>query len=198
MELTIGCVVSGHGETQAVPILLRRIGAHFRPEASLRIHSVRITETKLIRPGEMERAVELVARRVGLNGRIFVILDADDACPAQLGPELLKRVSETRPDARVAVVLAKREFEAWFLSSAESIQGKRGLPQVLQAPVNPEEIRGAKEWLGRQMRLGGQARAYAETVDQAALTAVFDLELARSRSDSFAKCFREIEALLAP
>jgi hypothetical protein len=38
--------------------------------------------------------------------------------------------------------------------------------------------------------------SYAETTDQAALAAEFDLEAARRRSDSFDKCYREIRTLL--
>jgi len=53
-------------------------------------------------------------------------------------------------------------------------------------------IQGAKEWLSRQM-VGAQS--YRETLDQPALAARFDLEVAR-RADSFDKCFREIVRLL--
>jgi hypothetical protein len=39
-------------------------------------------------------------------------------------------------------------------------------------------------------------RTYVETEDQAALTAVFDLDMAR-RADSFDKCYRAVSTLLA-
>jgi len=38
-------------------------------------------------------------------------------------------------------------------------------------------------------------RSYAETTDQPAMTAVFDMEMAR-RADSFDKCYREIKNML--
>jgi hypothetical protein len=92
----------------------------------------------------------------------------------------------------ISVVLAKREYEAWFIAAAESLRGHCGLSQEMIADLNPEGIRGAKEWLRRHMP---QSRRYAETIDHPALTAVFDLQAAR-RADSFDKCYREIVRLL--
>jgi len=96
-----------------------------------------------------------------------------------------------RDDVTVSVVLAKCEFEAWFLAAAESLRGERGLGHDLVSPGDPEGIRGAKEWLRGRMT----GATYSETLDQPALTARFDLDAAR-RADSFDKCFREIRRLL--
>jgi hypothetical protein len=91
------------------------------------------------------------------------------------------------------VVLACQEFETWFIAAARSLRGKRGLPEDLEIPDLPEGIRGAKEWLRNRMP---KHRPYAETVDQPALAAEFDLQEAR-RAPSFDKCFRSIEWLLS-
>jgi len=93
----------------------------------------------------------------------------------------------------MSVVLAKREFEAWFIAAAESLRSRRSLPDSLSSPEYPEAIRGAKEWLSRHMPAG---TCYSETTDQAALTAIFDMQAAR-RADSFDKCFREIFRMLS-
>jgi hypothetical protein len=93
----------------------------------------------------------------------------------------------------VRVVLAKFEFEAWFLAAAESLQNFRSLSPAVAAPSDPESIRGAKEWLGASMRGTG---GYRETVDQPAFAAKFDLEQARA-APSFDKCYRELTRLLA-
>lgn len=93
----------------------------------------------------------------------------------------------------ISLVLANREYEAWFLAAAESLGGHCGLPSDLTSPSNPEGIRGAKEWLRRHMP---RVRKYSETVDQPALTSVFDMQMARQRADSFDKCYREIVRLL--
>jgi len=92
----------------------------------------------------------------------------------------------------ISVVLAKKEYEAWFIAAAQSLRGKCGLPQDLVGAPDPEIVRGAKEWLSRHMP---RNRRYAETTDQAALTSVFDMQAAR-RADSFDKCYREIVRLL--
>jgi hypothetical protein len=92
----------------------------------------------------------------------------------------------------IALVLAKREFEAWFLAASASLRGIRGLPRDLEPPPDPEAIRGAKEWLNSRMVPNG----YSPTADQPALTAQFDLASARS-APSFDKCWREVARLIA-
>ena len=92
----------------------------------------------------------------------------------------------------IAVVLAKHEFEAWFLAAAESLRGERGLRSDIDPPSDPEAIRGAKEWLYNRMQSG---KTYRSKRDQPALTARLNLEQARN-ADSFDKCYRDIVRLL--
>jgi hypothetical protein len=193
MNVKIGCIVEGDGEVESVPLLIRRIAANRYPELVIIIRdTVRIPRNKIVRIGELERAVELASRNIGKQGGVFVILDSDNDCPAQLGPELLRRVLQVHRNVPIAVVLAKHEFEAWFLAAAESLRGQRGLKNDLYSPNNPEGIRGAKEWLRQRMQSG---RTYRPKRDQPALTARFDMEQAR-QTDSFDKCYREIVRLL--
>ena len=153
---------------------------------------IRCPRNQVVKENELERAVEFVARQIGGQGAIFIILDSDGDCPAELGPALLHRASQARSDLPIAVVLAKHEFEAWFLAAAESLRGRRGLRNDLNPPDNPEGVRGAKEWLSHRME---GRRSYSETYDQPALTALFDIEQAR-QADSFDKCYRDIVRLL--
>jgi hypothetical protein len=193
-SLPIACIVEGHGEVQAVPILIRRIAAAIDPTLSVNVKPpLRISRSKLVRDEELERAVEFAARKTGGQGGVLILVDSDDDCPAELGPQLLARAHKTRGNLPISVVLAKREFEAWFLAAAESLRGKRGLPDNLTPPPDPESIRGAKEWIARRMTGGS---TYSETLDQPALTAIFDLAQAVGRSDSFDKCIREITSLI--
>ncbi|MDP9441087.1 MAG: DUF4276 family protein [Actinomycetota bacterium] len=180
----------------SVPILLRRIAQSLNPAVAVSVPPpFRVPADKLCRPGELERHVELAARKVGAGGGVLVLLDADDdeRCPARLGPELLARCIAQRGDVHISVVLAKREFEAWFLAAATSVAGRRGLAHDLQRPQNPEEVRGAKEWLRRHMAPG---TTYAPTQDQPALTALFDISAARATAPSFEKFHREVVRLL--
>ncbi len=193
MTVKVGCIVEGHGDVVAVPLLIRRIAAELHPDLVIETpRPIRVHRNQVVQADKFERRVELAIQRIGGQGAIFIILDAGDACPAQLGPELLNRASQVRSDLPIAVVLAKYEFEAWFLAAAESLRGQRGLGDNIHPPNDPEAIRGAKEWLSQRME---NSRTYRETQDQPALTAHFDLEPAR-RTNSFDKCYREIVRLL--
>jgi len=114
--LRMASIVEGHGECEAVPILVRRIAQALDPSLVLSVHPVlRVPGSRLAKQGEIERTVELAARKNAGRGAIFVLLDCDDACPAQVAPELLRRARRARSDMPISVVLAKREYEAWLL-----------------------------------------------------------------------------------
>jgi hypothetical protein len=193
-QLQIAVIVEGDGEVEAVPVLLRRYAELAGWSGRLHVQTViRQPASKLLRPGELERHVELAARKLGGPGGILVLLDCEDDCPATLGPSLLARVRKARSDLPTSLVLAHREFEAWFLGSAESIAGKRNLPATLQSHHAPETVRGCKEWLSDKMP---RSFAYDEVNDQPALAAAFDLNMAKVSCSSFEKCHRELLSLL--
>lgn len=189
--MNVACIVEGHGEVEAFPILLRRLASDLAPSCQVNVlRPMRIPRGSLVKQGEIERAVEFLARRVGDGGAVIVLMDADDDCPAEIGPRLLARVRAARDDRGLSVVVANREFEAWFLAAAVSLQGARGLPGILVPPQDPETIRDAKGWLSERM-----GAPYREVLDQPALAARFDLAAARS-APSFDKLVRDFEALL--
>jgi Domain of unknown function (DUF4276) len=194
MSFQIACVVEGDGDAAAVPILLRRICGELFPATYLDVARppIRVPRYQLVKPDELERVVRLAAMRCSGRGATFVLFDSDDDCPAELGPRLAKLAEAASPNVPVAVVLCKREYEAWFLAAAASLSGRRGLAANLAPPADPELIRNAKGWLSDQMSKG---RKYRAILDQPALTGVFDLSQARS-ADSFDKCYREVQRLL--
>ena len=98
--------------------------------------------------------------------------DADDDDAVALTAELHARVQAARSDVLSSIMVAVREYEAWFLAAAESLRGHRGLPADLAAPPDPEAIRDTKGWLRGHMPGG---RKYAETSDQAASLDARDL-----------------------
>jgi hypothetical protein len=130
----------------------------------------------------------------GDDGGVLVLIDADDDLGCVPGPSLLEICRAARPDRRSRVVIAVREFEAWFLASAASLRGHRGLAQDLAPPADPEAIRDAKGWLTKHNVSG---RSYKETLDQPALTATFDIDAALE-TKSFRKLYRDVAALLEP
>ncbi|MDQ3781392.1 MAG: DUF4276 family protein [Actinomycetota bacterium] len=191
--LVVVPIVEGHGEVEAVPELLRRLVPAVDPAVQAQVLApLRVQKGKLLKVDELERHVDLAARKAGEKGAVLVLLDADDDCAAELGPQLLARAARSRPDALVSVVLAVREFETWFLAAAQSLQGRRGLSHDLAPPDYPESIAGAKEWLRQRAR----AQRYRPTIDQAALAATFDLVAARAASPSFDKMWREVARLV--
>lgn len=189
----LAVIVEGHGEVQAVPVLLRRMIPLIDPARRVEIlRPIRVPRGKLLK--ELGRHVDLAARQTGPGGSVLVLLDADDDCPVATAPPLLQAAAAARSDINCAVVLPVSEFEAWFLAAAVSLRGYRGLPDDLEPPTEPESVRDAKGWLQARRADGF---AYSPTTDQPALTAVMDLEAARSGSASFDKLWRDIERLVS-
>lgn len=187
-------IVEGDGEVEAVPALIRRYAALDRWRRPIEVlHPLRTPASKLKRPGELERTVTLAARKLAGPGGILVVLDSEDDCPALLGPALLARIRAPRADLPSAVVLAHREFEAWFLGAASSLASRRGLRPDLASHPAPESVRGCKEWMSEQMEPG---RIYSPVDDQPAFATTFDLEMARRSCPSFDKFHRELLGLL--
>ncbi len=190
---TIAGIVEGHGEVRALPVLLRRVAAEVDPGVHLWVPPPhRVNRSGLLRPGMLEAVARTQGDRVTGGGGVFVLIDADDDCPAELGPRLLARARAARPDRKIAIVLAKREFEAWFLAAASSLAGRRGLPDEFESPLDPETVRDAKGKLGTR----NPHRPYRATSDQAAFAALFDMKVAREKSPSFDKFWREADRLI--
>ena len=191
----LGCIVEGAGEEAALPVLIRRIAARIDPGLYVEVpRPFRIHRTRLgAQFGDLQNGLDTVIGEIQQPGGVLALFDADDDCPAVIGPALLAQLHSLRSDIPLGVVVAKREYEAWFLAAAESLRGQRGLPADLDAPPDPEAVRDAKGWLRRKMPAG---RKYTERTDQPALTAQFDIDCAFRASDSFNKCHREIERLL--
>ncbi len=191
--IELASIVEGDGDVEALPVLLRRLALTRQRLVYPTIHRpIRFPRTKLHKAGELERYCELAARKTRRRGAVLVLFDSDDDCPKHLAPQLVDRVQKAILEVPCAVVLANREFEAWFLAAAQSIAGQRALAANLTRPVDPESVRGAKDWLSNHMTGHG---TYSETVDQAALAGLFDLDEAR-RSRSFDKLCREFDRLL--
>jgi hypothetical protein len=182
-------IVEGDGEIEAVPLLLRKL------LIEQQCWTVDIALLKnahgcgnLTTEGGLEKFVELAFRTPGCDG-VLVLMDADEAedCPATIAREFADRIAAYGARKPVSVVLARREYEAWFLASLGSIaghpiRGRLGLPAQLVAPPDPEAIQGAKGWITRHLPNG---RVYKETEDQAPMTHLLDTALTRQRSRSF-------------
>lgn len=192
MNSVILPIVEGQSEAESVPILLRRICSQMQAFNIQIARPFRVKRNKVIKQGELERAIEQGIRDRGNVSAILLLLDADDDCPAALAPELLERCRQTT-HLPVAVVFANNEVEGWFLCGKESLRGVCGIRSDAMAPPNPDGIRGAKERLSQNMEHG---RRYLETDDQPTLAAKVDFKLTKSRCPSFDKFLREVQNLM--
>ena len=145
---------------------------------------------------DLENTVTLARRKLGqCDGEraILILRDADDDCPGQAAPVMLARATRVAGPIPVSVVFAKVEYESWFLAAMRSLRGDRGIAGDAEAPINPETIRGAKEYLQQSCMLPGAT--YSPTVDQPALTSRFSFEEARQACPSFDKLWRDLDHL---
>jgi hypothetical protein len=150
--MEIGCIIEGEGEEDALPILLRRIIQEFDPTLYVQIRRpFRRPKGQLKQRHLMSQAVDRMARQLSPPRALLILMDADDDCPAELGPRLLEWAQSARRDVPIAVVVANQEYEAWFLAAAESLRGHHGVANDLLPPADPEAVSGAKEWLRRHM-----------------------------------------------
>jgi hypothetical protein len=187
--INVTAIVEGDGEVIALPVLLRRLNEWLTPEVYVDIgYPIRVRRDRFLnKDDEFRRHLSLAANKCGDEGWILILLDADDDCPVELGQEILHRAQGVAPHRKISVVLANREYEAWFIAAAESLQGNRGFIYDPAKAVDPERPRDAKGWIEACMA----HRSYGETTDQPAFSAQIDLQLAFNRSRSFRKLCSE-------
>lgn len=198
-------IVEGHGEERAVPCLIRRWLRHRRLDQFFDVPDFAINAKgcgKLRADYDRERHLGIEHYiRAALRGRpdaILVIIDADDECMHRgvhngLGPELLARAREVASHLPLAVVVANREYEAWFLASLTSIRAAGLLPTGtrIQGDLVPERPRDCKGLIARLMGC-----RYEETVHQLELTRglTFSPRM-KYRSPSYGKLLKDLERL---
>ena len=190
---TIASVVEGDGEVSALPKVLHRIAAELGVVGLQTPKPALTPRGKITSGGGVERAILSEAKRVSGADGVLILLDADDDCPAQFGPRLLERARASRPDKRIAVVLANREFEAWYLAAAPSLAGQHDFAVAFPMPENPERPRDCKGLLSKARPKG---KPYKPNIDQKVLASLFDMKMARENSPSFDKFYRDVTWLL--
>jgi hypothetical protein len=191
MSTALISIVEGHGEVKAIPVLISRVlqlmgvvGIHAGP--ALRKH-----RHEIVMPDKLEKALLQACKLRSNVGGILVVLDADDDCPAQLGPNLLERAVNTT-HLPVRVIIVQREMEAWFLACKESFRGFMGIPDHTLSLDNAEEV-DAKGRLLRNMH----GVKYRSSLHQVEFARRMDLGHCRMRSRSFDKFMRDIEFLVS-
>ncbi len=169
--ISLGLLVSGHGEVEAIPVLVRRL-LEVDGIFGVKIDSIRKPESTLLKVGD-QTLENQVQRLRAAHDAVLVLIDLEDDCPKETAPLLQERVEKACADKPCYVVCAYRELETWFMWDAQNLLKCDPHP-------DPERIRGAKEWLKKN----GLPR-YNEVADSPKLCARMDVELVKRQSDSF-------------
>ena len=203
---TLVPIVEGDGEVEALPLLLRRLLHEVH-----QVYDVNIARPKnahgsgnLTAPNQIERFVAYALLEPECDG-ILVLIDndavrgliegdvLDDDCAPAFAHYLTSRIQAMHPTKPVAVVVARWEYEAWFLASLETVGTVVGVPEGTVYEGDVESERSAKGWIERRLPPG---QKYSETRDQARMTAYLDLESAARRSRSFKRLKHALEQLV--
>lgn len=187
--VTLAAIVEGHGEVQAVPVLLRRIGREFYGVELRCLKPHRVPRGKMTKPDELARALRLQAARSEPRGAVVVLLDADDDDPIELTAQLQAVADDTGTPA--CVVVAVREFEAWFLAGIESLRVHKSMRDDAEYASDPEARRDCKRALQDLM-----VEPYGEIRHQVAFAAILDLQATATRSESFQRLIATVGALV--
>jgi len=123
----LATIVEGEGDCAALPVLLRRLRPLWTFPRPIRVPRNKLIDQVKVSPRDevLQRYLflaDVLISEHGGFGAVLIVQDADDDCPAALGPALRRRAQALLPSRRCEAVLPKREFEAWFLAgnSAET------------------------------------------------------------------------------
>lgn len=188
-------IVEGHGEVVALPALLRRVaGECFGIWDVPLLRPGRYPASRLLRqengawiPGPDFSKAGQHARNEGATS-ILTVLDLDDDCPKEVHESLIPTLAAATGLEPSCLVLAKCEYEAWFLASCESLEDN-----ILPYPGDPEAVRDAKGELEQHLQL---EFPYDERTDQPRYSSQINLAAAYQRSRSFRKLVKDFRHLL--
>jgi hypothetical protein len=185
-------IVEGHGEVEAVPVLLRRLLSEAQCHAIGVGRPIRRTQSQLRSKQGIQAGTRLALLQPECAA-IVILFDGEDDCPKELAAQVRAWAMEAAGATPCDVVVAYREYETWFLAAIESLRGHYGIAKDAAAPADPELKRDAKGALEAFMPPN---RAYSETGDQPAMSQTFDMGLAHRRNRSFRKLVNAIGDLL--
>jgi hypothetical protein len=191
-------LVEGDGDVMAVPLLLRDALARLQ-RWDFEIARPRNAHGRgnLTKQDGIERFVRLCLKEPERDA-ILILIDADADCAATIGLDLAIRVRAVRSTVPIVIVLAKREYETWFVASIQTIAGKQlaGRPGITAEAIPPEEpeaVPNPKAWLSQRMPPG---RAYKETEDQAPMTSSLDFQIVANSCRSFRRLLNAVQQLV--
>lgn len=178
-------VYEGHGEHEALPILVGRMAAHLGLHTLPHVARDALWRQSLVTESKLRDACELV--RGQACDALLLTRDADNDdlpdqdCPRKSAPAMAKWIHALELPFPTAVVLFYKEYETLFVAGAAGMAGKeirtaRGrfvatIPAGAMPHEDPEHPRDAKGWVRSNLVHG-----YKETLLQASLTRLLDLD----------------------
>jgi hypothetical protein len=187
-------IVEGYGEVRALPELLRRIAWCYGVWDVPLLTPGRYPASQILRrenaawiPGAGLEKAGGHARNEGAHA-LLILLDADDLCAKEVAGIISPQLVQATGFESSRIVFAVREYEAWFLASAETLQD--GIPIFEQ---NPEGFRDAKGRLETHLSM---EFGYSETQDQPRFSARLDPSRAYARCRSYRKLVKDFKYLL--
>lgn len=169
----ISPIVEGYGDFEAVPVLLRMIN----PELKVS-RPVRFPRTRLVIESELQRAVHIAKSNLtqGDAAMVLLVMDADEDCPAVLGPRLVRIMEAVSRPFECYVSLAMREFESWIVGGIEEFD--------VAIPDSTGSL--------KQRILALNEGRYQETIDQTRFTSKINIESLAAKSPSFSRLYRRV------
>ena len=119
-------IVEGYGEVEAFPVLLRRLVDEAQAWSVGIGRPIRRSRVQLVREDEVVKAVRLGLLQQDCHA-VLILLDGNSDCPAELGPTVQAWAAAAAGNVPCGVVIAHREYEAWFLAAIESLRGHHGI-----------------------------------------------------------------------
>lgn len=171
-------VVEGYGDAQAVPALMRNT-----------LYANEIFDVHVLKPyrlGELTaikrdfpRHYQLIS---GEGEPVFWVLDCDDGCAKDEVAALRTMAGNLGHLAPIEFSFVVKEYESLFLAERHALVAEFPALANVPFPNDPEAIRGAKEWISRQLPIG---IAYKPTIHQRDITVRMELGSLRASSASF-------------
>lgn len=191
MTFTLLPVVEGDGDVRAVRILLRRVCGEVYSRWDVEIRQPwRLPRSQMTIHTEIGRVYRALARGLAAGGGgVIMVLDQDDDTDIS---RLVDEVSAPMAGmADLRVVVACREYEAWFLGGIESLRIHPSVRDDARFDSDPEAPRDAKGRLRQLMH-----ESYRETRHQPAFSELLAIDATRRRCPSFDHLVRAVGQLI--
>jgi hypothetical protein len=180
-------IVEGDGDKTAVPKLVHKI------LADRQLDHVRLTGDPQISGGigkVEKRLADFLGYALKHRCPILWVLDCDEkirgkiACPVELVADLRKQIAKLplQNASPIEFAFFVKEYEALFLLEEKALRTHFNLREDVLIDPNAAFRRNAK---GEISALLGKERAYKETIDQAKITSLLNLEICRRNSRDF-------------